>query len=147
MNMKPGKIDEAVYCFNNGFTCSQAVFSTYAPLMGIESQTALKIAEPFAMGMCRGETCGAVTGALMTIGLKYGRTKADDMNAKEQTRTKAKEFVARFTEKHHSTICNLLLEHDVSTPEGKAAVEAKGFFETRCPEFVRSAATLLEEIL
>jgi C_GCAxxG_C_C family probable redox protein len=147
MKLEPSKVEEAVYCFNNGFTCSQAIFSTYAGLLGLTSQTALKIAEPFAMGMGWGDTCGAVTGALMVIGLKYGRTQADEPNAKDITRAKTKEFIARFTSLQLSTTCSQLLEHDVNTPEGKKMVEEKGFFRTRCPQLVRTAATILEDIL
>ncbi len=147
MNPNHSKVEAAVACFTDGFSCSQAVFSTYAAPLGLASETALKIAENFAMGMGRGETCGAVTGALMVIGLKNGRTQANDQAAKDKSRGTAKEFIARFTAQNLAITCNQLVGDDVSTPEGKEAVEAKGIFKTRCPLLVRSAATILEELL
>ena len=57
--------------FDKGFACSQAVFSAYAEDLGLDQETALKIAGPFGGGTGRkAETCGAVTGALMALGLK-----------------------------------------------------------------------------
>ncbi|KAF5433925.1 putative redox-active protein [Candidatus Methanophagaceae archaeon] len=38
--------------------------------------------EPTRMG----ETCGAVTGAFMVLGVKYGKTRIEDERAKEKTR-------------------------------------------------------------
>lgn len=65
--------ERAVACFKEGFSCSQAVFSTFAPQLGLECELALKVAGLFGGGMGRlGEVCGAVTGALMALGLKYG---------------------------------------------------------------------------
>ena len=65
------QIDLALSRFAEGFNCSQAVFSSYAE--GIDEATALKIASGFGGGMGRmAETCGAVTGAMMVLGLKFG---------------------------------------------------------------------------
>ncbi|MFZ5631777.1 MAG: C-GCAxxG-C-C family protein [Bacillota bacterium] len=68
-----GSVELAVSSFQEGALCSQALFSTCAVKLGLDRETAMKIATPFGGGMARlGETCGAVTGALMVIGLKYG---------------------------------------------------------------------------
>jgi C_GCAxxG_C_C family probable redox protein len=71
------KVDSAVSSFKEGFNCSQSVFSTYSRLFGLNHEVALKIAQGFGGGFARmGQTCGAVTGAFMVIGLKYGKVKA-----------------------------------------------------------------------
>ncbi len=63
----------------------------------MDRETALKISDSFGGGMARmGETCGAVNGALMVIGLKYGNTKAGDKQAKEMTYEVVRDFVNRF---------------------------------------------------
>ena len=87
-----------------------------------------------------GEQCGAVTGAFMVIGLKYGKTKAKDDGARDKTYGLAREFVARFQSRHGSIICKELLGYDLSNPK-------EGLFVTLCPHFVRTAAEILEEIL
>jgi len=94
-----------------------------------------------------GETCGAVTGALMVIGLKYGMTQAKDEAAREQTYKLAQELAARFKERHRSIICRELLGYDLSSPEGRKAAYDKGLFSTLCPQLVRDAAEIVEEIL
>jgi hypothetical protein len=54
---------------NAGFNCAQAVFAALAPEFGLDQATAVKIAATLGGGIARtGETCGAVTGALLTIG-------------------------------------------------------------------------------
>jgi C_GCAxxG_C_C family probable redox protein len=139
---------EAVGKFEKGFACSQSVFSTYAGPMGLAQDTALKISDAFGGGMGgMGETCGAVTGAYMVLGLINGRTEADDDESKKKTRKLIKEFTQRFKEAHKTTICNELLENDISTPEGMEAAEASGVFDKRCPKFVAEATKILEQLI
>jgi C_GCAxxG_C_C family probable redox protein len=142
------KADQAVVCFNNSFNCSQAVFSTYCESLGLDPTIALKIACAFGAGMgYTGETCGAVTGALMLIGLKYGKTRPEDNQAKEKTYALAQEFVKRFRAIHGSVKCKELLPYDISIPEELNKARAEGLFTTVCPKLVQSAAEIIEEIL
>ncbi len=142
------KVDDAVACFDCGFSCSQAVFSAYAEQMGLDKQTALRIAGPFGGGMAgMGDTCGAVTGAFMAIGLKYGKVKGDDYEAKQKSYALVKEFVAKFTTRHGSIVCRELAGCDISTPDGKTEFEEKRIGKTLCPKLVQDAAEILEEIL
>jgi C_GCAxxG_C_C family probable redox protein len=68
------KPDDAAAYFNEGFSCSQAVVSSFSEDLGFDKETARKISCGFGAGMARtGNICGAVTGAMMVIGLKYGR--------------------------------------------------------------------------
>lgn len=67
------RVDTAVSRFKQGCSRSQAVFSTYAEALEVDRITALKAASGFGGGMGRmAETCGAVTGAFMALGLAYG---------------------------------------------------------------------------
>lgn len=138
----------AVTLFNEGFNCSQSVLSAYSDLFGLDRKTTLKIAQAFGAGMARmGHICGAVTGAFMAIGLKYGRVSAEDEDAKEKTYGVALEFVKRFKSQHGSIICRELLGVDLSAPEGIKEAEEKNLFETLCPKFVQGAIDILEQIL
>jgi C_GCAxxG_C_C family probable redox protein len=142
------KAENAVKLFEDGFACAQAILSTYGAEFGLDKELALRIGDPFGAGM-RGlsETCGAVTASFMVIGLKYGRIKADDLIAKDKTAELGQEFVKRFKERHGATWCKVLLGHDISIPEQRDIAEEQGFFETKCPSFVRDAAEILEQIL
>jgi C_GCAxxG_C_C family probable redox protein len=141
-------VEEAAACFNNGFSCSQAVLSSCSRQFGMSRRAALKVAGAFGGGMARmGETCGAVTGAFMIIGLKHGKTRADDNESREKTYELAQKFAARFRSKHGSIICKELLGHDISTPEGRAAVKEKKLSSTLCPKLVKDAVKSVEKLL
>jgi C_GCAxxG_C_C family probable redox protein len=138
----------AVSRFEEGFSCSQAIFSTYGEELGLDYEAALKIAGAFGGGIGRmAETCGVVTGALMAIGLEYGAVEAEDQAAKDKTYEVAGEFVKRFKTRHGSIICKELLGHDISTPSGVEAAREKGVFSTICPGLVEDAAEIIEAVL
>jgi C_GCAxxG_C_C family probable redox protein len=140
--------EKAVSTFDQGFCCSQAVLSTFGEELGLDRTLALKLAESFGGGMGRmGLTCGAVTGAFMVIGLKHGRTSADDLVAKENTTRVVGEFVAKFEERNNTIVCKELLGWDISTERGHQRAKEHNLFETLCPKFVADAAEILEEIL
>jgi C_GCAxxG_C_C family probable redox protein len=142
------RVEEAVSCFNEGFMCSQALLSTYGEQFGLDRETALKVSAAFGGGMGRmGETCGAVTGAFMVIGLKYGRTVVQDTRSHESTNQLVKEFVDRFKSQNGSIVCRELLGCDLITPEGRKAFMEKKLRDTLCPKFVRDAAEIVEQLL
>lgn len=91
-----------------------------------------------------GETCGAVTGSLMVIGLKHAKTRKDDDDSRELAYALAQELMDAFRERNGSLLCRDLLGVDVSTPEGIAVVREKDLFRTLCPKFVRDAAEIIE---
>jgi C_GCAxxG_C_C family probable redox protein len=116
--------------------------------LGLDRERALRVAGAFGGGMARmGETCGAVTGALMVIGLKYGKTKAEDEGARDKTYELARECVNRFQSRHGSIICKELLGYDLSNPQEGEAAKEKGLFHTLCPQLVQDATEMLKEIL
>lgn len=142
------RIESAVSCFTEGFSCSQAVLSAYSDLFDLDRTTALKISQPFGGGIAhQGGTCGAVSGAFMVIGLKHGRIQAEDLEAREKTYEKVLEFTEHFTTSNGSTVCKVLLGYDISSPKGfQQAVDA-GLFDTLCPKLIQSSMEILEKIL
>ena len=141
------KIEQAVERFNNGFNCSQAVLSSYSEQFGLDCDRAFKVAAGFGGGMRMSETCGAVTGAFMVLGLKYGNTTAQDQQAKEKTYEMILEFTNRFKVRNGSVVCRELLGCDINTQEGRKKARDKDLFSTVCPEMVKNAAEILEEML
>jgi len=137
--------EAAVNCFSRSFNCSQAVFSTFAPQFGMDEKTALKLASPFGGGIaCRGEICGAVSGALLTLGLARG---ADTPAGKEEIYRLSQEFMRRFEEKHGTLLCRELIGCDIRTPAGYQAAAEKRVFVTICPALVREAAEITQALL
>lgn len=144
------KAEMAVSRFKEGALCSQSVFTSFSEELGLDRETASKIATPFGGGMSRmGETCGAVTGAFMAIGLKHGNMsnwKADDPQ-KDKAYDLTKRFVQEFTSIHGSIKCSDLLGCNIGTPEGRQIAKDKDLFTTLCPGFVRDAAIILDKLL
>ena len=142
------KIDEAATRFDEGHSCSQAILATYGPPLGITEELALKLASPFGSGMARlGETCGVVTGALMTIGLKYEKVVQESEDSRSATYDLAGEFLARFTARHGSLCCRELIGCDLSTPEGCKHARTTGLYDKVCANLVREGAAILGELL
>jgi C_GCAxxG_C_C family probable redox protein len=142
------RVEEAVSCFKDGFMCSQAVLTSYAGEFGMDRKAALKVSAAFGGGMGRmGEICGAVTGAFMVIGLKYGRTMVQDTKSHEKTTRLVREFVGKFKSLNGSIVCRELLGCDLSTPDGQRTFVDKKLRDTLCTKFVRDAAEIVEQLL
>ena len=136
------RVEEAVSCLKEGFSCSQAVLSAYGTESGLDREIALKVSGAFGGGMGRmGGTCGAVTGAFMVIGLKYGKTEAEDNQTREKAYSLVREFVAGFESRHGSIICRELIGGDIGTPEGMKTAR------NVCPKLVTDAAEIIERLL
>ena len=108
-----------------------------------------QIATGLQGGLGVGEVCGAVSGAIMAIGLRYG--KGDS----EEVLHLAREFVAGFQEKNGAVRCNDLVGFDMglaSTGEDiGAAKDLMLYFvkggKKKCTGFVTSATELVLEQL
>jgi C_GCAxxG_C_C family probable redox protein len=143
-NMGESKVNDAVACFEDGFNCSQSIFSTYCEEFGVDKKTAFKIACGFGAGMGRlQETCGAVTGAFMLIGLKYGMFLKGDTPAKEKTYAKVREFAELFTERNKTVNCRELLGGSLLDGDPRAPEQVK----IVCPKVIREAAEIIEQII
>jgi len=89
-----------------GFMCSQAVFATLGEQLGIERKQALKIAAGFGGGAAyQGGICGAVSGAIMAIGLKHGHHEGSDVDAKNMTTFLARELINKIKAKYGCYTC------------------------------------------
>ena len=141
----PAPAENAVTIFSQSFNCSQAVFSAFSTEYGLSGQAALKLASPFGGGLARrGEICGAVTGALLVLGLAHG---ADTPAGKQRIYQLAQEYMRRFEGKHASLVCRELIGCDISTPEGWQNAREAGKFTEICPSLVRDAAEIVQAIL
>jgi C_GCAxxG_C_C family probable redox protein len=138
---------DAIELYEKTFTCSQAICAAFGAKLGLDQETALKISCAFGGGCGRlGLTCGAVTGAFMAIGLKFGRSIPGDLAAKEKTYTMTQEFARRFTAINGSLNCTELLGCDLGTDKGYAAAQERGLFTTLCLKLVKDSAEIVEDI-
>ena len=147
--MKQNREKKEIACnyFENNFNCAQAVFTTFAVEEGIPEELALKIATQFGGGCRKGEVCGAVSGALMVLGLKHGHCHFNAPEEKEQAYHLAEEFMDRFIERNGTAVCRELLGYNLSKPEEMVKIRERNLFSTVCPRMVESATEIVEEML
>ena len=142
------KTEHAVEQFMLGLNCAQAVVAEFAEELGVDAESACRMACGFGGGMGRtGGTCGAVTGAIMVIGLAVCGPNPPAVDSKIRTYELVRSFLEEFRAEHQAVACRELLGCDVGTPEGHAEAQRLGVFQTRCPTFVESAVEILEDML
>lgn len=140
------RAEKAVAQFNSGFNCSQAVFSVFCESYGLDVKTALKLSCGLGGGVRSGEVCGAVSGAVLVIGLKYGQDNAADTASKSTCYAKTVEFITAFKSKNRSVVCREILGCDISTESGYAQAQKSNLFKVNCIDAVKSAVETLEEL-
>jgi len=140
-------VDRAVDLFKSGCACSQAILGAYASDAGLDRTAAMRVAAGFAGGMRAGGTCGAVTGAIMVLGLKYCTDGCERYEGRQRAYEVVQEFQRRFAARNGSPACESLLGVNIATAEGMQAAMEQGLFADRCPSLVQSAAEILDGIM
>ena len=132
--------EEVMAKFAAGGQCAQCTLVPWAEALGYDEDELMRMAAAFAGGMFRGDTCGAVVGALMALGLAYGDDPA-------LTAEKTAAFHAAFLERFGATACRTLLGYDFSKPGELEKARESGKMLTDCASFVRGASEILQELL
>lgn len=142
------RADRAVACFDAGFSSAQAICQAYGEEFGLSRETAGGIAAGLGAGVARTDNlCGAVSGAILIIGLALGGDIGDPRPARMRTYTAVQDFIAAFTAAQGSISCTALLGYNLHNPEEVAMAHASGAVARVCPVLIRTAADLLEEML
>lgn len=124
----------------SGFNCAQAVLYARASELGADKDQLLKVACGFGSGISRQQhVCGAVSGAVMAIGLKYGRGDTDSKAKTEDVYGRVQEFLDEFKDRHGSIMCRDLIGCDLMTEEGQSDFKGRGLLRSVCAECVRTA--------
>ena len=143
------RLEIAIAQFLDGFNCAQSVFYSFCDDLQFDKDTALKLSCGFGAGMARKEeVCGAISGGIMVIGIKYGRGENQDRVLTEQTYQKTRELLERFVEKHDTYICRTLLAGcELTTVEGQQEFKDKDLLNKVCRQCVGSVVEIVEEII
>ena len=141
---KDETVSKALAYFKEGYACSQSVVLAFADEFNLNKTHAKAMASTFGGGMGRlRRTCGAVTGAFMVVGLKYGNTEPDDMDNKLNGYRKVRELNAQFEEIQGSSICKELLSA-VTTDD---QVKRREHHRLICDSCVKTATELTYDML
>lgn len=134
------KIDTALKKFNNGYNCCQSILTAYKNYLDISEKQAIKISSGFGGGMQKGEVCGAVTGAIMIIGLHYN-------NKTDLVKNKVKQFLDTYEKQQGSVLCKDILAYDISNENDYKIIKQKNLFKTKCPQAIKNSILVLETVL
>lgn len=131
-----------------GCSCSQSIAVAFADAAGLKESDAMSVMRGFGGGIAaHGLTCGAVTGAIMVLGAHAAQTEPDEKSAKAKAYELAHRFTTRFQERHKTIECKALIGLDLSTEAGRKLNGDMKVTRRLCPDFVRSAAEILEDLL
>ena len=140
--------EKAEKLFTEGYNCAQAVVYAFNDILELDDKMILSLSSSFGGGMGRlREVCGAVTGALMVLGLLYGQKSAGDTEGRNVSNKVNDLMMDRFKEKCGSYICNDLLGCDITSEEGHQFCVDNKLFTEFCPKMVAAAVEVVEEII
>jgi len=130
-------VERALEYFASGFNCAEAVLLSLAEATQVNCACIPRMATGFGGGIGRtGDVCGAISGAVMALGLAFGRDTATDADAKEDTYSKVALLVNAFSNEYGSVSCRDLIGCDLSTKKGQEEAKAKRIHSEICPKFV-----------
>ncbi len=128
----------AVEHFDAGFLCAEAVLLAAAESFGEVEDTIPRLATGFCSGVARtGGQCGALSGAIMAIGLRVGRRSPHE--PVNPAYAAVREVLASFETTFGAMSCRALLAYDIGTEAGRAAYAQRGL-HTQCQQYVAWAA-------
>lgn len=106
--------EKAIGYHKAGFNCAQSVLLACNEYTGLDDNTALAISAGFGGGLRSGEVCGAISGAVMALGLVFPFTDAEDAEAKAKIAELAKNCVSKCKEEYPCVRCVELKANDVN---------------------------------
>jgi len=141
--------EKAKELFKMGYNCSQAVLGAFCEELGMDFETAMKLASSFGGGMGRmREVCGTVSGMFMAAGFQYGPSDNSDPKAKGEHYKKIQELAKRFKDMNGSIICRELLEGVETSTSPNPSERTEAYYKKRpCVDLVGDAAQIFEEFL
>lgn len=147
--LQPDRVEKALHYFDNGFNCAQSVLASFDDVLGLKADELLRVASAFGGGMGRQQlTCGAVTGASMALGLRFGKGLHDADEKKADTYDKTVVLFDEFIKLNGSATCRNLLENlDMRDEKEHALIKERNLFATNCRRYVADAVKITEKLL
>ena len=132
--------------------CAQSSYFVLSEQFGLGGDDILKALTPLPGMAERGETCGALTGALMAMGMIYGRENLEDWEKYRSSLIPTNKFCSRFQEELGSTLCCQIQERafgksfNLMDPEQLREFQKAGA-TGRCSRVVQKACRLAADII
>ncbi|RXK82165.1 hypothetical protein EST62_11430 [Chlorobaculum sp. 24CR] len=141
--------EKALQLFSNRCNCSQAVFAAFREAEVLDEASALRLATMFGGGVAGsgGGMCGAVTGALLALSMRYGMGGIGELANKKRTYELGRQFMEAFEKRMGSCRCESMLGLCIGEPDSLQQARELKLFETVCVDAVGAASDILEEML
>ena len=140
--------EKAIGSFKSGLNCAQAVLTSYSDELKFDNNMALNVACGFGGGMGRlQETCGAVTGSYMVLGIHNCKKFTDNSNRKEETYKMVQKFNEKFIQINGTTNCKSLLKCDLKTEDGHRYAKENNLFETVCEKCISDSIRIVNQLM
>ncbi len=140
--------DKAIQSFQSGMNCAQAVVTAYADRLKFDPDLAAGLSCGFGGGMGRlQQTCGALTGAFMVLGIHNSRLYTDRAELKNVTYTQVRKINEKFRQRQGATDCRSLLGCDLQTDEGMQFHKDTNQSKMICEKCIAASIELLDEIV
>ncbi len=138
---------KAVELFRHGCNCSQAVFTAFSDVTGIDEKTSLRMSSSFGGGLGRlREVCGAVSGMALTAGVLWGYDNVEDKSFKTEHYALVAGMAHKFSDIFGSYICREILGLPDYRYSPVAEDRTAEFYLKRpCERCIAAAARLLDE--
>ena len=142
------RINTALASFNNGLNCAQSVLSVYAQELELDTELALRISCGFGAGMGQlQETCGAVTGSFMVLGLLNSIIYSENDDRKEGTKINIQDFSEGFQAIHGTLRCRDLLNCDLKSTQGQKYFKENNLKKHVCEKCISDSIQLIDQII
>jgi C_GCAxxG_C_C family probable redox protein len=140
-------LDRAKELLLSSGNCAQTSFAILNEDFDLEGEQILRALTPFPGIALRGETCGAVIGSLMALGLAYGRDDMTDWKGYIGSLPSARRFCRQFEEQNGSTACAAILQEKLGqtfdlADQVQALEYANAGGPDACSEVVASAIAI-----
>ena len=141
MSSSQALAEKAIVRFQGGYNCAQSVLLTLYEHMEAEGKNKLipKIAAGFGGGIGRcGSVCGALTGSIMAVGIKYAPNETG-VEKRAKAYATAQTLYKQFEKQHGTVLCRDLIKYDLSIPEMAAKARQERVFEKVCANLIKTA--------
>jgi C_GCAxxG_C_C family probable redox protein len=139
-------IERAMNYVEEGFLCVEAVFKTLADIHGTDSELVPKVATGLAAGIARtSNICGAISGAILGLGLWFGRN--EPVEGERKVYWYSRKYIDDWLKGHPSTNCTELLGVDLDISEEVDQFYAENMWEKKCKRYISEAVSLAIDIL
>ncbi len=140
--------EKASRFFDNHYSCAEAVVLAGQEFLGSRYRLPSSAASVLGGGIAgKGMTCGALTGALLLVGLAHGRRCPQEEDQHQRALEMACSILERFKKEHGTWTCEGLTGYDLNNPSDREMFGSDPRRRERCRSYVETAGRLLEEVL